>query len=216
MQKTTNRFVWKYIFNFFGKWFKIFHILQKKKIELQIFEKYFFFILNSFKTFANKFSYNLFLFLFIFFADFCASFLKVVTKHLLQRTQRAIQYCERIGAFGFGDDRLPRQFVFSGGVACNEFIYKAMREMVEQFGFQSYRCSKRLCTDNGVMIAWNGIEQWQQNAIAFKNLDINSIVPDCFASLGINHTDIVAKKNLKCDFVKVPSMERDTLSSDSN
>lgn len=138
--------------------------------------------------------------------------MKVVTKHLLQRTQRAIQYCERIGAFGFGANRLPRQFVFSGGVACNEFIYNAMREMVEQFGFQSYRCSKRLCTDNGVMIAWNGIEQWRQNDVT-TNLDLDSILPDCFARLGINHTDLVTKKNLKCDFVKVSSMEMDRISS---
>lgn len=142
--------------------------------------------------------------------------MKVVTKHLLQRTQRAIQYCERIGAFGFGANRLPRQFVFAGGVACNEFIYKAMRQLVEQFEFQSYRCSGPQCTDNGVMIAWNGIERWQQNAAAYKNSDIDSILPDCFASLGINHTDLVAKKNLKCDFVKVPCMEMDIVTRDCN
>lgn len=91
-----------------------------------------------------------------------------------------------------------------------------MQEMVGQFGFQSYRCSKRLCTDNGAMIAWNGLEQWRQNPLAYTNLDIDSILPDYFASLGINHTDLVAKKNLKCDFVKVPSMEMDTVSSDCN
>lgn len=142
--------------------------------------------------------------------------MKVVTKHLLQRTQRAIQYCERIGAFGFGADRLPRQFVFSGGVACNDFIYKAMREMVEHFGFQSFRCSKRLCTDNGVMIAWNGIERWRQIPRAYQNLDLNSILPDGSAKLGTDHTEVVAKKNLKCDFVKVPSMEMDIVSNDSN
>lgn len=152
----------------------------------------------------------------MYFTDFCASFLKVVTKHLLQRTQRAIQYCERIGAFGFGANRLPRQFVFAGGVACNDFIYTAMRQMVEQFEYRSYRCSRHLCTDNGVMIAWNGIEHMRQNAAAYKNLDIDSILPDCFAGLGINHTDLVANKNLKYDFVKVPCMEMDTILSNCN
>lgn len=140
----------------------------------------------------------------------------MVTKHLLQRTQRAIQYCERIGAFGFGANRLPRQFVFSGGVACNEFIYTAMQQLMEQFGYQSYRCTRRLCTDNGVMIAWNGIERWKHNADAYRNLDIDSVLPDCFATLGINHTDLVAQKNLKCDFVKVPCMEADTIKINSN
>lgn len=137
-----------------------------------------------------------------------------MTKHLLQRTQRAIKYLERIGAFGFGVERKPRQFVFAGGVACNQFIYKAMQQMVGQFGYQSYRCSSRLCTDNGVMIAWNGVERWRHNAAGYKNLNIDSILPDCFASLGINHTDIVAKKKLKCDFVKVACMEAGTISSD--
>lgn len=142
--------------------------------------------------------------------------MKIVTKHLLQRTQRAIQYCERIGAFGFGADRKPRQFVFSGGVACNQFIYKAMQQMVGQFGFQSYRCSKSLCTDNGIMIAWNGVERWRHNADEYRNLNIDSVLPDCFASLGVNHTEIVAKKQLKCDFVKIPCMETITISNDGN
>lgn len=147
--------------------------------------------------------------------DFCASFLKIVTKHLLQKTQRGIQYCERIGAFGFGADRKPRQFVFAGSVACNQFIYKAMQQMVGQFGFQSYRSSSNLCTDNGVMIAWNGIERWRRNAAEYKNLNIDGVFTDSFAKLGIDHTEILAKKKLKCDFVKVPCMQTSTLSSDS-
>lgn len=149
-----------------------------------------------------------------YYEDFCAALLKIVTKHMLQRTQRAIQYCDRLGVFGYGANKLPKAFVFSGGVACNDFIYKAMSQMVSQLEFKSYRCSKRLCSDNGVMIAWNGIERWQGNETIYRNLDIDSILPDCFAKLGTNQTEQVSKKNLKCDWVKVPCMETETLTVD--
>lgn len=145
------------------------------------------------------------------YEDLCASLLKTITKHMLQRTQRAILYCDRIGAFGHGASKLPRAFVFAGGVACNDFIYKALREMVSHFGFESYRCSKKLCSDNGVMIAWNGIERWIENESFYRNLDVDSVIPDCFATLGVDHTEQVAKKHLKCDWVKVPCMETEIL-----
>lgn len=100
----------------------------------------------------------------------------------------------------------------AGGVACNDFIYKALGQMVSQFGFESYRCSKRLCADNGAMIAWNGIERWRHDEHLYRDLDIDSVVPDCFAKLGVDQTEQVAKKHLKCDWVKVPCMEAATLS----
>lgn len=149
-----------------------------------------------------------------YYEDYCASLLKIVTKHMLQRTQRAIHYCDRLGIFGFGANKLPRSFVFSGGVACNDFIYKAMTQMVSQFGFESYRCSKRLCSDNGVMIAWNGIERWRENEHFYKNLEIDSILPDCMAKLGIDHTEQLSKRKLQCDPVIVPCMEAETMKID--
>lgn len=148
-----------------------------------------------------------------YYEDFCASFLKIMTKHLLQRTQRAIHYCDRLGAFGYGANTLPKSFVFSGGVACNDFIYKALNEMVSQLGFKIYRSSKRFCTDNGVMIAWNGLERWQNNEHLYKHLDIDSVSPDCFAKLGIDHTELLAKKRIKYKWVNVPCMETDTLAA---
>lgn len=149
-----------------------------------------------------------------YYEDFCASFLKIITKHLLHRTQRAIQYCDRIGVFGIGDNKLPKAFVFSGGVACNDFIFKALSQMVSQFGFSSYRPSKKLCTDNGSMVAWNAIERWRTDENIYRNLDLDSVLPDCFAGLGVNQSEIVAKKHLKCDFVKVPCMENDVIGVD--
>lgn len=148
------------------------------------------------------------------YENFCASLLKIVTRHMLQRTQRAIYYCDRIGAFGYGANKMPKAFVFAGGVACNDFIYKALSQMVYQLGFESYRCSKRLCSDNGVMIAWNGIERWRDNENFYRNLDIDTVIANCYAKLGVDQTKEVAQKHLKCDWVKVPCMEAATLSPD--
>lgn len=149
-----------------------------------------------------------------YYEDFCATFLRTITKHLMQRTQRAIQYCDRLGYFGHGNNKLPKAFVFAGGVACNDFINKALSELVSQFGFTAYRCSKPLCSDNGAMIAWNGIERWRIEENSYRNLDIDSVMPDGFASLGEDHSELVAKKRLKCDSLKVPCLGGNSTSAE--
>lgn len=141
-----------------------------------------------------------------YYEDFSASFLKGFTKHLLQKTQRAMRYCERSGLFGYGDNKLPKNFVFSGGVACNDFIFKALTELVQLHGYSAYRPSKRLCSDNGVMIAWNGIERWLHNEEEYRNLDIDSIIPERDTKLGVDYSMEVTKKNLKLDKVIIPCM----------
>lgn len=146
-----------------------------------------------------------------YYEDFCASFLKGITKHILNRTQRAIHFCERSGVFGYGNNKLPKNFVFSGGVACNDFIYKALTDFVGQHGFKAYRSSKRLCSDNGVMIAWNGVERWLHCADEYKNLDIDSVFPTRNGKLGIDYSKEVLKKDLKSEKIKIPCMEAATM-----
>lgn len=146
--------------------------------------------------------------------DYCAGFLKACTKHMMRKTQRAIQYCERRGFFGYGVDTKPRSLVFSGGVACNDFIYRALSEMASEFGYTTFRPSKRLCTDNGVMIAWNGIERWLDNDQQYRTLDIDSVVPCDREPFQTNLIEDVQRKNIKCSWVKVPSMQSNTLLND--
>lgn len=143
--------------------------------------------------------------------DFCAGFLKAVTKHLMRKTQRAMQYCERKGFFGHGVNARPRNFVFSGGVACNDFIYRALGEMAAEFQYKTYRPSKRLCTDNGVMIAWNGIERWLDNSVDYRQLDIDSITATDRDPFKGNLISDVERKNISCSWIKVPSMQSNTL-----
>lgn len=147
-----------------------------------------------------------------FHEDFCAGVLKAVTRHLLQRTQRAIHYCERTALFGYGDTQRERTLVFSGGVACNQFIFKALSELAADFGYKCYKPSNRLCADNGVMIAWAGIERWLHDADRYRNMDIDSLVESIDHDFDTTHVDLLKKKHLKYDWVKVPCMQRDVVS----
>ncbi len=48
--------------------------------------------------------------------------------------------------------------VVSGGVARNNYIRTKLQELCTKNGFKVHFPSPRLCTDNGVMIAWAGVE----------------------------------------------------------
>ena len=48
--------------------------------------------------------------------------------------------------------------VVSGGVASNQFIVSGLRRVCAHYGFRLVAPSPRLCSDNGVMIAWTALE----------------------------------------------------------
>jgi N6-L-threonylcarbamoyladenine synthase len=61
--------------------------------------------------------------------------------------------------------------VVSGGVACNEYIRQKLGLVCDAMGFQLKVPPPKLCTDNGVMIAWNGVERWVANVGVTNDLD---------------------------------------------
>lgn len=138
--------------------------------------------------------------------DLCAAYLKTVTKHMLQRTQRAIQYCERKGFL----ENAKRSIVFSGGVACNDYIFTAISQLGEQNGFNSFRPLKNLCRDNGVMIAWNGIERWTNNSNLYKNLEIDSVQPCTEGSFASDLMDDVENAAIGPTRIKIPLFQKTT------
>lgn len=144
-------------------------------------------------------------------ADLCAAILSAIATHILRKTQRAIQYADRKGFFGVGSAALPRSLVFSGGVACNDFIYRALGEMVSEFGYKTYRPSKQRCTDNGLMIAWNGMERWLDNDQIYRTTDIDAVLPVIRAPFKTNLIDDIKQKNIQCSWIKVPSIQHNTL-----
>lgn len=52
-----------------------------------------------------------------------------------------------------------RTLVVSGGAACNNFLFKALSIVCSEKGYEIVRPPPKLCTDNGIMIAWNGMER---------------------------------------------------------
>ncbi|XP_065080889.1 probable tRNA N6-adenosine threonylcarbamoyltransferase, mitochondrial [Ochlerotatus camptorhynchus] len=90
------------------------------------------------------------------YPDLCAGFLNAAARHISQRTQRAIRFCEKEQLVQPNDARF---LVVSGGVASNDTIFKTVANMAKTFGFETVRPKRQHCTDNGIMIAWNGIEK---------------------------------------------------------
>lgn len=85
-------------------------------------------------------------------ADIAASFQRVAVQHLTQRTARGIQWAREAVA---GLDTL----VVAGGVATNATVRARLEEVARGAGLRLVCPPPRYCTDNGVMVAWAGIER---------------------------------------------------------
>jgi len=92
--------------------------------------------------------------------DMCASFQHAIFRHLAKRMQRAIEYVELQDWVPNGHEKL---IVLSGGVACNGYLRKQLAYVAEQYEFKLKSPPPKLCTDNGIMIAWNGVEKLKRN-----------------------------------------------------
>lgn len=84
-------------------------------------------------------------------SDICASFQKCVGEIIKDRINRAIQT--------YKNRHSGNIIVVSGGVAANKYIRGCLEETAEKNNFIFKAPPLKLCTDNGVMIAWAGIER---------------------------------------------------------
>uniref|UniRef100_A0A1B0D067 N(6)-L-threonylcarbamoyladenine synthase n=1 Tax=Phlebotomus papatasi TaxID=29031 RepID=A0A1B0D067_PHLPP len=133
------------------------------------------------------------------FEDFCAGFLRAITRHLCHRTQRAIEFCEKEGLIE-ADGK--KSLVFGGGVACNDYVFEALSQLGSLMGYETYRPEKKFCTDNGVMIAWNGVERFREDLGIVDDIDSVDIEPKC--TLGSSLIEEVKQKHLACKWAKIP------------
>ncbi|HXQ67805.1 MAG TPA: tRNA (adenosine(37)-N6)-threonylcarbamoyltransferase complex transferase subunit TsaD [Alphaproteobacteria bacterium] len=85
-------------------------------------------------------------------ADLAASFQAAVADVLADRTRHAL------AAFRARYPR-GRTLVAAGGVAANETLRKRLEATAGAAGFAFFAPPQKLCTDNGAMIAWAGIER---------------------------------------------------------
>jgi len=85
-------------------------------------------------------------------ADLCASFQMAATDTLMDRTRNAIDIFRTRH-----DGRL--RVVVAGGVAANTYIRDRLAALCRDTEADFIAPPQRLCTDNGAMIAWTGIER---------------------------------------------------------
>ncbi|XP_055911445.1 probable tRNA N6-adenosine threonylcarbamoyltransferase, mitochondrial [Eupeodes corollae] len=132
------------------------------------------------------------------YKDFCAGFLKATTRHITNRTQRALEFCLRKMFF---DNNLKPTIVVSGGVANNDYIFDNICNLAKKYDGRVFRPSKQYCSDNGAMIAWNGLEKLMEDkSYALTNFDNLDVKGKC--SLGFSLIDEVANEDIKCKWVK--------------
>ncbi|KAM9365418.1 tRNA N6-adenosine threonylcarbamoyltransferase, mitochondrial [Pholidichthys leucotaenia] len=128
--------------------------------------------------------------------DIAAAAQHAVAAHLAKRTHRAILFCKTRGLLPSTNPTL----VLSGGVASNQYIRKALTIITEARGLCLLCPPAKLCTDNGVMIAWNGVERLKVGrGIMDPNVDV---FYQSKAPLGV---DITAE--VKAAAIRLPSVK---------
>lgn len=89
-----------------------------------------------------------------FINDVCSSFQKTVVDCIVNRLNHAMDKVKDV-----------KYLVLAGGVAKNSDIRKAMEELAEKNNMKFIAPPLNLCTDNGAMIAWAGIENFLKGNI---------------------------------------------------
>lgn len=97
--------------------------------------------------------------------------------------------------------------VISGGVACNNFLARALEIVCAEKGFRLVRTPPQLCNDNGVMIAWNGAERWIANAGVLRDREeIEAVTVQKKAPFGEDWIGRVQDADIKCKLVSLKGM----------
>ena len=86
-------------------------------------------------------------------ADLCASFQAAAVDVIIDRTRTALRLFRETSGH-------PNAMVVAGGVAANATIRRALSRLCGETGLRLVTPPPALCTDNGAMIAWAGIERF--------------------------------------------------------
>ncbi|XP_074884084.1 tRNA N6-adenosine threonylcarbamoyltransferase, mitochondrial isoform X1 [Buteo buteo] len=134
--------------------------------------------------------------------DIAAAVQHAVAVHIIQRTYRAMLFCIKNSILSSKNATL----VVSGGVASNQYIRKGLQTLADANDFAFLCPPPRLCTDNGVMIAWNGVERLRAGLGVLHSTDGIRYEPK--APLGID-----ISKRVEEDSIKVPKLKKDMMVS---
>ena len=91
-------------------------------------------------------------------ANVAAAFQAAAFDHLLRQTVRAMEWC---------DEHRPdtRTLVVCGGVAANHELRSQLRKLTNGRGWDTLFPPAHLCTDNGIMVAWAGLETLKERGL---------------------------------------------------
>lgn len=92
-------------------------------------------------------------------ADLAASFQATVMAVILDRARHAI------AIFDESHGAREKHFVVAGGVAANAKLREGLVALAEEYGMAFTAPPLNLCTDNGAMIAWAGLERFRLGMI---------------------------------------------------
>jgi N6-L-threonylcarbamoyladenine synthase len=85
--------------------------------------------------------------------DLAASFQAAIADVLADRTTRAM------ARFAHEHTHAARSLVVAGGVAANAFLRARLTRVSQEWGYRLIVPPPALCTDNGAMVAWAGLER---------------------------------------------------------
>lgn len=116
-------------------------------------------------------------------SNICALVQNVITLQLEDRVKRAFEFLRSKKIH-------VKHFVLSGGVASNLYIRNELENICFEYQVRTSMTPIKYCTDNGVMIAWNGCEKLLENSkdIIFpdekNNLLLKNLKPSPKCELG--------------------------------
>ncbi|XP_075211500.1 threonyl-carbamoyl synthesis 4 isoform X2 [Lycorma delicatula] len=137
--------------------------------------------------------------------DLCASFLHTITVHLCQRVQRAMMFVKMNNLIPTSKQTL----VVSGGVACNNYIRRGLDIVATHMDYKLVVPPPKLCTDNGVMVAWNGIEKLRVQSDIVTPAELDSISVEQRSLIGEDLTQSVSDAFIKVKWVKLNKLYKD-------
>jgi len=97
-------------------------------------------------------------------ANLCASFQYTALLILKNRLKNAIIMARELYP---NLDKL----VIAGGVAANKYINQGLTEFLRSYSIDLYYPPIKLCTDNGAMIAWAGLEMYKNNMFGDNKIE---------------------------------------------
>jgi len=140
-------------------------------------------------------------------SDVCAGVQFTMAKHLCERFQRAVEFVELKELFP-EDWEGSKRLVVSGGVASNMYIRESLDHVAAEMGWSCSYPPPELCRDNGVMIAWNGLEKWREGKGIVPWNEVMNVPVISRSPLGESLIQEVEKLEIKCKFMKLPGQEK--------